>query len=184
MNMLQASRRSYVCWRCALGKSMPSRIEGRSTGFLVGKGKFNAPLYRRVCYVIHWIGSYLGCMAPILKVHSQNLATVQHPFSSASEDGLGKPKEELLPIRERLRTWDEENPGPAQAMLTDFAQEGGLSNSFTRPQNVAMAQFDVSTPLFQGDELGDLRSDDSLLKPGDMVELRYDPLCSSCRKDL
>lgn len=58
-------------------------------------------------------------------------------------------------------------------MLTDFPDEGGLSNSFTRPQNVAMAQFEVSAPLFQGDELGELRSDDALLKPGDLVELRY-----------
>ncbi|KAK7755262.1 3'-5' RNA exonuclease complex component [Diatrype stigma] len=34
-----------------------------------------------------------------------------------------------------------------------------------------MAQFDTSAPLFQGDELGELRGDDSLLKPGDLVEL-------------
>ena len=58
-------------------------------------------------------------------------------------------------------------------MLEDFPEEGSLSNSFTRPQNVAMAQFEVSTPLFQGDELGELRSNDVMLKPGDLVELRY-----------
>lgn len=57
-------------------------------------------------------------------------------------------------------------------MLTDFAQAGELSNTFTRPQNVTMAQFDVTSPLFEGDELSDLRSDNINLQPGDLVEMR------------
>lgn len=58
-------------------------------------------------------------------------------------------------------------------MLTDSAQSGELSNSFTRPQNVTMARFDVTSPLFEGDELSDLRSDNINLKTGDLVEMRY-----------
>ena len=61
-------------------------------------------------------------------------------------------------------------------MLEDFAEEGSLSNNYTRPQNVAMAQFDVTTPLFQGDELEELRSSHVMLMPGDLVELRYENL--------
>lgn len=58
-------------------------------------------------------------------------------------------------------------------MLADHAPAGEISNSFTRPQNVTMAQFDANSPLFQGDELSELRSDDTMLSPGDMVELGY-----------
>ena len=93
-----------------------------------------------------------------------------------SEAGKGgrRRKEDPPSIRDLLRTWDEENPGPAQAMLEDLPEEGALSNSFTRPQNVAMAQFEVSTPLFQGYELEEVRSSAAMLKPGDLVELRYE----------
>ena len=82
-------------------------------------------------------------------------------------------------IRARLRKWDEENPSEAEAMLTDHAQTGQLSNNFTRPQNVTMAQFDGASSLFDGDELGELRSSDTQLQPGDMVEMRYPPLAAS-----
>lgn len=58
-------------------------------------------------------------------------------------------------------------------MLVDMAYAGELSNSITRPQNVTMAQFDVGSSLFEGDELSDLRSEDAMLRPGDLVELRY-----------
>ncbi|KAI1382147.1 RNB-domain-containing protein [Hypoxylon crocopeplum] len=65
-----------------------------------------------------------------------------------------------------------------------MADLGELSNNYTRPQNVTMATFDVTTPLFDGDELGDLRSDDANLKPGDMVELNSDgsrrPMLAIC----
>ncbi|KAI0125887.1 hypothetical protein BJ170DRAFT_725547 [Xylariales sp. AK1849] len=64
-------------------------------------------------------------------------------------------------------------------MLTDFAHLGALSNSFTRPQNVTMAEFDVSSPLFEGDELSDLRSDDATLQPGALVEMRR-PMLAVC----
>ncbi|CAJ2501710.1 Uu.00g045630.m01.CDS01 [Anthostomella pinea] len=104
----------------------------------------------------------------------RSFATVQHLVSGdgsttarQGKSGKGKPPS----IRQRLRKWDEENVTEAEAMLTDFAEMGELSNTFTRPQNVSMAQFEVDTPLFDGDELGELRSDDTVLKAGDMVEL-------------
>lgn len=82
-------------------------------------------------------------------------------------------------IRVRLRKWDEENPSEAEAMLTDHAHSGELSNNFTRPQNISMAQFDGGSSLFDGDELGELRSSDTQLQPGDMVEMRYLSLAAS-----
>ncbi|KAF3017477.1 hypothetical protein E8E14_010462 [Neopestalotiopsis sp. 37M] len=56
-------------------------------------------------------------------------------------------------------------------MLADFAHTGEVANSLTRPQNDSMHQVDVTPPLFDGDELSDLRSDSSNLKPGDLVEM-------------
>ncbi|ORY66380.1 uncharacterized protein BCR38DRAFT_484013 [Pseudomassariella vexata] len=101
------------------------------------------------------------------------LATVHH---SAGEDGSGQSasrsqEDQKLPIRDRLRKWEAENPDESHNMITDLANAGELSNTFTRPQNVTMAQFDVQAPLFDGDELSDLRSDDTMLRPGDLVEM-------------
>lgn len=64
-----------------------------------------------------------------------------------------------------------ENPTEAQTMLTDIAHSGEVTNSFTRPQNDSMHQVDVTAPVFDGDELSDLRSDSANLKPGDLVEM-------------
>lgn len=153
-----------MCWRCALGRPSIGRAD------LVANGsKLSASLHsrRRVCV------PFLS-MDALANWRCQNFATVQHEISTPEDDS--QQKQRKIPIRERLRQWDIDNPGVAAAMLTDFAEDGGLSNSFTRPQNVAMAQLDVSAPLFQGDELGELRSDDSNLKPGDLVELGYGPL--------
>lgn len=109
---------------------------------------------------------------------SQNLATVRHEKSDF-DDGLGasstvkRDSKSRLPIRKRLRKWQEENPSEGEMMLGDFASAGELMNNLTRPQNVAMAQLDMddSSPLFAGDELVDLRSDDAMLDLGDLVEL-------------
>lgn len=76
-------------------------------------------------------------------------------------------------IRDRLRHWEQQNPNRSETILSDYAGYGELSNNITRPQNVSMASFETASPLFDGDELGDLRADDANLKPGDMVELRY-----------
>lgn len=62
-------------------------------------------------------------------------------------------------------------------MLGDYADEGDLINNLTRPQNVGMVQLDTdsSSPLFAGDELVDLRSNDAMLNAGDLVELKCVP---------
>ncbi|KAH7035358.1 uncharacterized protein B0I36DRAFT_347154 [Microdochium trichocladiopsis] len=103
------------------------------------------------------------------------MATVRHSggLSSAAARALaGLPDREIKPpIRERLRAWEKENPGAVQSMLTDHAAEGETSNTYTRPQNMTTVQFDITKPLFDGDELSDLRSDDALLQAGDLVEL-------------
>lgn len=106
---------------------------------------------------------------------------MHHPASNrsakadANEELRAKEEQrrKRLPIRERLRIWDEEHHDEVKTMLSDFADSGELSNSYTRPQNVSMANPEIASPLFDGDELGDLRSEDSNLNPGDMVELRY-----------
>ncbi|KAL7629376.1 3'-5' RNA exonuclease complex component [Parahypoxylon ruwenzoriense] len=118
-------------------------------------------------------------------------ATVQHPAPGAddSSNQLRAQEDEearraKLPIRERLRIWSQEHKDELKTIAHDFADQGELSNTFTRPQNVSMGQFDFSSPLFDGDELGDLRSDDANLKPGDMVELSSDgtrrPMLAVC----
>lgn len=97
---------------------------------------------------------------------------MQHPASSG-KNAEEERRRKKLPIRQRLRIWDEEHPDEIKAILNDAANIGELSNSFTRPQNVTMVDPDIASPLFDGDELGDLRSEDANLNPGDMVELRY-----------
>lgn len=103
----------------------------------------------------------------------QTMATLRYGRSGRQQAVDSKKPES---IRARLRKWEEENPSEAEAMLTDHAQSGELSNNFTRPQNVSMAQFDGGS--FDGDELGELRSSDTQLQPGDMVEMRYTPLAA------
>ncbi|OTB06612.1 hypothetical protein M426DRAFT_318669 [Hypoxylon sp. CI-4A] len=161
--MLQAANRSYVCWRCASRTLKSDAIIPRSNLKILPRA--NRPVWRRT------------------------LATVQHPASDSNEqnaqlDETEEERRKKLPIRERLRLWDEEHQDEAKTILSDFADSGELSNSFTRPQNVSMATFEVSSPLFDGDELGDLRSEDANLKPGDMVELGSDgsrrPMLAIC----
>ncbi|KAI0391796.1 mitochondrial protein cyt-4 [Xylariaceae sp. FL0594] len=89
------------------------------------------------------------------------------------EDLGGHPGRRLTPFRVRLRQWEQLNKEPGEPMLPDLAEESQLSNSVTRPMNVSMLQVkpDDSSPLFLGDELIDLRSDDAMLNAGDLVEL-------------
>ncbi|ETS87613.1 hypothetical protein PFICI_01441 [Pestalotiopsis fici W106-1] len=116
--------------------------------------------------------------APRAALSQMSLATVVHP---SREDGGGDQNaaaatpraldRKNLSIRERLRLWESENPTEAQSMLSDYAHTGEVSNSLTRPQNDSMHQVDVAPPLFDGDELSDLRSDSTNLRPGDLVEM-------------
>ncbi|KAI0842046.1 RNB-domain-containing protein [Hypoxylon sp. FL0890] len=160
--MLQASRTSFVCWRCALQRPASDVVFSRSSARLLPRAK---PLWRRT------------------------LATVRHPASSEEFPDAQLPAQEeqsreKIPIRERLRIWDEEHQDEAKTILADYADAGELSNTITRPLNVAMATFEVASPLFDGDELGDLRAEDANIKPGDMVELSSDssrrPMLAIC----
>ncbi|KAI0135482.1 RNB-domain-containing protein [Daldinia grandis] len=150
--MLRTSSKSYVCWRCAFqGVTSPTASKSNAK-FLPGT---NQALWRRT------------------------LATVQHSNLGGNDslaqlralEAQEEKKKNKIPIRQRLRIWEEENQDEVRTILADYADTGELSNSFTRPQNVSMGTFDVAAPLFDGDELGDLRSDDAILNPGDMVEL-------------
>ncbi|KAI0486433.1 hypothetical protein F4859DRAFT_370281 [Xylaria cf. heliscus] len=186
--MLQASGRAYVCWQCTARHLGAGRS---STWLRTPSVSVSVSVAGERCKATH-------SHPPHSKSHSQthskthshshshshtrstnststrNLATVRDTRAnyngSAAGSGNRKPK---LSIRERLRKWEEDNPGQAEMMLCDYADDSFLSNNLTRPQNVGMAQvgFQDSSPMFAGDELVDLRSDDAMLEVGDMVEL-------------
>ncbi|KAK8048835.1 mitochondrial exoribonuclease Cyt-4 [Apiospora phragmitis] len=166
--MLQASGRSYVCWQCTSRRLASSAASPRLD-------------LARKSYQASW-------NQPLKK--TRGFATVQH---HQNQDAKSSPRVSAyrakklgnqLPIRQRLRHWERDNPDEAQTMLADDPHSGDLSNSLTRPQNVTMAQFDANSPLFQGDELSELRSDDTMLASGDMVELSSDgsrrPMLAVC----
>ncbi|KAI1431457.1 mitochondrial protein cyt-4 [Xylaria sp. CBS 124048] len=155
--MLQASRRSYVCWQCATRRSSPAQFSGLRRPSAAGS----------LSIAVQFTNN---------SVLRRNLATVQS--SGANHDVLedaspALSKRQRPDIRQRLRKWEQENPSAGQAILDDFPFEGDLTNSITRPQNSAMIAIEVgdSSPLFARDELVDLRSDDAMLDPGDLVEL-------------
>ncbi|KAI1818435.1 hypothetical protein GGS20DRAFT_289487 [Poronia punctata] len=147
--MLQASNRSYVCWQCATRHITRPSIKSTTS----------------VARIVH------NAVQPAGSSSIRGLATVEH--------GNLKYKNNLYPqgkpdnIRRRLQKWQEENPTPAQMIISDFSDQGHFNNNLSRPQSVSMIQVDTSnnTPLFFGDELMDLRSDDAMLSPGDLVEL-------------
>ncbi|KAK8020498.1 hypothetical protein PG990_005636 [Apiospora arundinis] len=165
--MLQASGRSYVCWQCTSRRLVFSAASARLDS-------------ARKSYQTSWGQPW----------NPRGLATVQHPHkqdvgsSPQISAYRAKKSKDQIPIRQRLRAWEKSNPDETQSMLADHAPMGEMSNSFTRPQNVTMAQFDANSPLFQGDELSELRSDDAMLTAGDMVELSSDgsrrPMLAVC----
>ncbi|KAB5536410.1 hypothetical protein GE09DRAFT_326598 [Coniochaeta sp. 2T2.1] len=117
----------------------------------------------------------------------KGFATVHHNNKRAA-GSLPKPEEgetqrPTIPIRERLRQWEAENPLPAQSLLVDHGDPGARNNSLTRAQSVSQIDVDFDRdaadsyqPLFEGDDLDDLRSSSSDIQPGDMVELTAETL--------
>ncbi|KAI2629047.1 hypothetical protein GGS21DRAFT_527201 [Xylaria nigripes] len=145
--MLQASRRSYVCWRCAVRRISPdlySRLRRPSeTEILCRATQYTNFTSRR------------------------EFATVNGSSSTYDDSPLG------FSFRDRLRQWEKDHGVEGKEMEADLPPEGDLNNSMTRPQNNATVEFDfeASSPMFTGDELTDLRSDDATLNCGDLVEL-------------
>ncbi|GAP83460.1 putative mitochondrial protein cyt-4 protein [Rosellinia necatrix] len=155
--MLQASGRSYVCWRCA----------GRSSGS--GPGPASPWLHTSVK------GSFRHTTQYISPASRRALATVRHVPSKYDNpvESLAKKLRRDTPLRRELIEWQKENPSEREMILADYADDGHLSNNTTRPQNTSMAQIDNgdTSPLFVDDEMMDLRSDDAMLAQGDLVEL-------------
>ncbi|KAI5866873.1 RNB-domain-containing protein [Durotheca rogersii] len=146
--MWRVPNRSYICWRCASRSVAPDPVVSGSGARLLPRA--TQPLQIRA------------------------LATVRDRVArgaNSNQKQHAQNRKEKLNIRERLRIWDEENQDEAKLIISDFADMGEVSNSFTRPQNLSMGQFEITPPLFDGDELSDLRSDSANLGPGDMVEL-------------
>ncbi|KAI0019565.1 RNB-domain-containing protein [Xylariomycetidae sp. FL0641] len=156
--MLRATSRPFVCWRCAL-RPLDSDVSSLRSG-------------RRTLPRTSRTSSAYGS----IPLSSRTFATVQH------SDAGRKP--EKLPIRERLRLWEAEHHVPIETAIADYADPGALSNSMTRPLNVTMGQFEIVAPMFDGDELGELRADDAILGPGDLVEFSSEgvrrPLLAVC----
>ncbi|KAI0430257.1 hypothetical protein F5Y09DRAFT_308287 [Xylaria sp. FL1042] len=161
--MLQASGRSYVCWRCAdrclgRGPSSPWLRTPSVTGTVCTATRYTNSASRRELATVH---------------HTKSNYDASGGSSAASQRNSSKSSIGKIPIRERFRIWEKKNPTPAEVMLSDISMPGDLTNSLTRPQNVSQVQIgdEDSSPLFAGDELVDLRSDDAMLEAGDLVEL-------------
>ncbi|KAI0401857.1 hypothetical protein F4802DRAFT_578660 [Xylaria palmicola] len=142
--MLKASSQPYVCWRCSAQR--------------LGVGAFSPRLHPQPV-------SRPARARFTNSASRRGLATVHHPGSNLAE--------RRLPLRERLRQWERENPGLGERVSLDFAPDGELTNNLTRPHNTSMVLIDYenTSPLFAGDEMADLRSDDAVLDPGALVEL-------------
>ncbi|KAI1148629.1 hypothetical protein F4825DRAFT_454258 [Nemania diffusa] len=147
--MLKASGLSYVCWRCAARQLRTPPVAGT----LYKASRYTNLAFRRGLATVN---------------HTDSIYDAEGKLSAVEEKPVSK-----LSIRQRLKIWEEENPTQGEAMLGDYADEGDLINNLTRPQNVGMVQLDTdsSSPLFAGDELVDLRSNDAMLNAGDLVEL-------------
>ncbi|KAI3342694.1 hypothetical protein F4824DRAFT_442946 [Ustulina deusta] len=158
--MLRVSGPPYVCWRCAVQR--------------LGPGPFSSPWLRRPAVT----GTLCRATQYTDSASRRELATVHHTqsnFEALAEASASEQEESArkTSIRDRFRKWEEENQSLGELILNDVSGDGNLSNSLTRPQNVTTVQIDAedSSPVFAGDELVDLRSDDAMLDPGDMVEL-------------
>ncbi len=106
----------------------------------------------------------------------QNHATVRHANDRARARDEGVSRRSSA-IRQRLRTWEAENPSPAENLLIpgdDSASNPGLMVN-TRMGGLDGARFDEDAQeqaFFHGDGLMDLRSDASRLQAGDLLEIR------------
>ncbi|KAH8910814.1 RNB-domain-containing protein [Coniochaeta sp. PMI_546] len=158
--MLPTTSPAYKCWRC-LAKTELSRSSLSVTR----------------------ISRSRGLPKGFATVHHSNERAAGRKKSSAvsaHEDESSKP---TVPIRERLRQWEADNPLPSQSFMGDQGAVGGRQNSLTRAQSIDLLdiEFDMDgaenyQPLFEGDDLVDLRSSASDIQPGDMVELTADTL--------
>jgi hypothetical protein len=80
-------------------------------------------------------------------------------------------------IRDRLRAWEAENAAASFLSPRDYGKIGAPSNFLTRGQSPDMVEIDTcysrdEHPLFDGDNLVDLRSDNVIFQAGDLVEIR------------
>jgi hypothetical protein len=81
------------------------------------------------------------------------------------------------PIRERLKAWEAENPGPALSVPSDEPAEDGVGNVLTKNRTEFGFKLDVaqeddaSRPHFDGVDMVDLGLSGSILQAGDLVEV-------------
>ncbi|KAI0482907.1 hypothetical protein GGR56DRAFT_622087 [Xylariaceae sp. FL0804] len=142
--MLQASKSPYTCWRCASRRLRHGL----------------APRPARLS----------PASAVMVRPHSRRtLATVQQ--SPADYELSRQQPEEHVPIRERLRQWDSNDPVKNSLDELDIPDFNAPNNSITRSMQIVPAVDKVPEPVFEGDELGDLRAADEELGLGDLVEL-------------
>ncbi|KAJ9157249.1 RNB-domain-containing protein [Pleurostoma richardsiae] len=158
--MLKSSSNSYICWRCL----------NRKTSALFGQ-------FRPRTH---------GSLAAPFSTKQRLLATVNRPdelrpksHDASAQDWSVTRTGRPLDIRERLRQWEKEHAEQAITAPKDYSPPGALRNTFTRSEAPNLVEIDEDAerdnqPLFDGDDLVDLRSDTAVVHAGDLIEVLSD----------
>lgn len=117
---------------------------------------------------------------------NQFLATVQDVGETPNDEPLPGVTEltndsPRFSIRERLRNWEAENPAPGVQLIADYSVQGAVSAIIkSKPASLLAEIRDESVeddhPLFDADDIVDLRSSAVQLQAGDLVEVTADTL--------
>ncbi|KAK1687729.1 mitochondrial protein cyt-4 [Colletotrichum godetiae] len=209
--MLRTSGKPYVCWRCLSSRPSLSPVAGglHSTLSLQQLGTGSTESRRsyaggRSHYSGNQGGNYRGNYG-----HQGGNARGGNYGNGGGRGGPRKPttiatKEELKYIRQksdirmRLRDWESANYSPSKRLLQDLpTQDTPLLNYLTRPDLLPASVGSMAgrekelhdktkqnRDLSEGDELQDLRGSTFALKPGDLVETKYNsgrlPILAIC----
>ncbi|KAK1451812.1 mitochondrial protein cyt-4 [Colletotrichum melonis] len=208
--MLRNSGRPYVCWRClssrpsssSVASGLPSTLTLQQLGTGSSIESRRSYAGRRSYYSGNQGGNHCGN-------YDHQGGNARGGNYGNGRGGYRKPtttatKEELKYIRQksdirvRLREWESANYSPSKRLLQDLpAQDTPLLNYLTRPDLLPGAlglmngregelhdKTKTNRDLSKSDELQDLRGSTFALKPGDLVETRYNsgrlPILAVC----
>ncbi|KAF7559699.1 hypothetical protein G7046_g4452 [Stylonectria norvegica] len=164
-NMLQSSRRPYVCWKC-----VTQSRNGRSVQVVAGLTA------RRLGSQKSPISTQPSTPLDTTFGLSQIPKTLTSPLSKLSSE-LDK-----RPLRERLENWAPKDDSSIQQLIPDAAFHSKVSNNSTRPQSTGSSELDyfksvsermAEAPDATGSDDADLAIVGSGSKhPGDLVEMK------------
>lgn len=167
--MLKAASGRYVCRRCLSRQHLPSSLISRKASIYQHYGWDNSapttaasPASRRFLATVQDVGE------------TRN----DEPPPSVAEITNSSPR---LSIRERLRNWEAENPAPGLQLRAEHSAPGSVPSVVTRNPSSFINEVNddgikEDRPLFDGDDLVDLRADAVQLQAGDLVEVTSDTL--------